>query len=287
MTERLRDLRRAAQTVPGAVWTAWAATALAFLPIYKRWVGDWFTDPNYSQGFLVPLIAVYLGARELQKRLHAPARDAGEGVAWTGLAICLAGFAAYLLGTGGAEDFTTRTGFILTLLGATWWLGGRALGASLAVPILFLLFSVPIPAVLYCAVAVPMQSFAAAMGAGLLHIIGVPVAREGNSLLLPGMALEVAEACSGIRSLTVLLALSALWAYLLRGRAVWRLLIFAAAVPLAILGNGVRVFLVAMVAYLSNAKAMEGTPHEVLGFVVFLVTLTGLHAFSRLLGHQT
>lgn len=267
--------------VPRDLWIAWGAVTLAFFPIFRGWVGDWSTDPNYSQGFLIPLISVFLAARALRRAECDPETDGRTP--WAGMALVTLGLAAYLIGTGGSEAFTTRTGFVLTWLGAAWWIAGARWGRLLAVPTLFILFSIPIPAVLYYNIAVPLQTIAAATASFVLRGAGVPVARDGNTLLLPGMALEVADACSGIRSLTVLLALGALWAYMEKGRPLRRALLFASTIPLAVLGNAVRVSLTVLGVYLFGPWVAEGGVHEAMGLVVFLVTLGGLFILSKAL----
>jgi len=266
--------------IPRDLWIAWAVVALAFAPIFPDWTRDWVIDPNYSQGFLIPLISVFLAYRALRRPPEAPEAP-GARIPVPGIVLVAAGLLAYLLGTGGSEIFTMRTGFVLTWLGTAWWIGGAPLGRLLTVPTLFLFFSIPIPAVIYYNVAVPLQTFAAIAASTVLQGVGVPVARDGNTLLLPGVALEVADACSGIRSLTVLLALGALWAYLEKGSVARRILLFAGTVPLAVLGNAVRVSITVLGVYLFGTWFAEGAAHEATGLVVFLVTLGGLFVLSR------
>lgn len=267
--------------VPRELWIAWAAVAAAFFPIFRSWVRDWMVDPNYSQGFLIPLISVFLAYRALRQPATIPSSSKRSSV--VGAILVVLGLLAYLAGTGGSESFTTRTGFVLTWLGAAWWIAGPSLGRLFTVPTLFLFFSIPIPAVIYYNVAVPLQSFAAVVASSVLQGVGVPVARDGNTLLLPGVALEVADACSGIRSLTVLLALGALWAYLEKGSAFRRGLLFAATIPLAVLGNAIRVSITVLGVYLFGPWFAEGTAHEMTGIVVFLVTMGGLFLLARAL----
>ena len=272
-----------ARRIPRDLWIAWGITAAAFVPIFGPWIRDWGTDPNYSQGFLIPIISVFLAARALRQEEREGTVAGTQGFSWVGVALVLLGLAAYLLGTGGSESFTTRTGFVLTWLGAAWWIAGARLGRLLTVPTLFLLFSIPIPSVIYFNIAGPLQNIAARVAAGALQGVGVPLTRDGNTLLLPGATLEVADACSGIRSLTVLLALGALWAYLERGKPIRRALLFASTVPLAVLGNAVRVTLTALGVYLVGSWVAEGAAHEAMGLVVFAVTLAGLYLCSKLL----
>jgi exosortase len=275
------DARRPLGRIPRELWIAWGAVVLAFFPIFRGWTREWIVDPNYSQGFLIPLISIFLAARALGRGEAAP--ESRETFSAIGVVLVGFGLLGYILGTAGSEAFTTRAGFVLTWLGAVWWIAGQRLGRPLAVPTLFLFFSIPVPAVLYYNVAVPLQSFAAASASFVLRGAGVPVAREGNTLLLPGTALEVADACSGIRSLTVLLALGALWAYLEKGRALRRAVLFASTLPLAVLGNAVRVSVTVLGVYLLGPWFAEGAVHEATGLVVFLVTLGGLLLLSRAL----
>ncbi|HXF59947.1 MAG TPA: exosortase/archaeosortase family protein [Candidatus Saccharimonadales bacterium] len=265
--------------IPRDLWIAWGAVAIAFFPIFRGWTREWVVDPNYSQGFLIPLISIFLAARALRRAPDVATRP--ERFSVVGVLLVAAGLLFYLAGTGGSEAFTTRSGFVLTWLGAVWWIAGPGLGRLLTVPTLFLFFSIPVPAVIYYNSAVPLQTFAAAVASLVLQAVGVPVARDGNTLLLPGTALEVADACSGIRSLTVLLALGALWAYLEKGSPVRRALLFVSTVPLAVLGNAVRVSITVLGVYLFGAWFAEGAAHEATGIVVFLVTLGGLFFLSR------
>lgn len=282
MANAIRSWIAPLRTVPRDLWIAWSATFVAFLPIYRPWVVDWQIDPNYSQGFLIPLISIYLALRALKDHPDRLSNRPG-GAAWIGALLVAIGLAGYVFGTGGAESFTARTGFVLTWLGAAWWIAGGSLGRLLAVPTLFLLFSVPVPAVIYYNLSVPLQTVAAISASLFLKGVGVPAVRDGNMILLPGTALEVADACSGIRSLTVLLALGALWAHLARGSAARRAILFACTIPLAVLGNGVRVSLTSLGVYIFGPSVAEGATHEAMGLVVFLVTLTGLYAVSRIL----
>ena len=95
--------------------------------------------------------------------------------------------------------------------------------------------------------------------------------REGNVLVLPHMSLEVVEACSGIRSLMSLLALAAGYGYLVERSIPVRWLMVLAMVPLAIISNGMRIMITAIMANYIGPKAAEGFMHEFSGWVIFVV----------------
>ncbi len=270
--------------IPPGLWVAWLFTALAFWPVLPAWVGDWIHDPNYSQGFLIPLVTAYLMWEALDDGPIGSPPHERRRTASAGPILAVTGLLGYVLGTAGSEYFTMRSSFVITLIGAAWWIGGAAIGSAVAIPILFLLFSVPIPAVVYFHVAGLLQRIVAAATAILLSGLGVPIVRDGNVLQLPEAALEVADACSGVRSLTVLLALGALWAYLSRRGSVRSIVLFLATIPLVIVGNVVRLSVTGIGTYTLGPWFAEGAAHELLGVVVFGVTALGLLGLSSLLG---
>jgi exosortase len=117
----------------------------------------------------------------------------------------------------------------------------------------------------------------------LLPLFGVPVLREGNVIQLPAMSLEVAEACSGIRSLMSLLTLSIFYGYFLE-RPMWRRVALAlASVPIAIAANAVRLLGTGLCVQYWDPDKAEGFFHEFQGWVMFLVSLTCLVALDRII----
>src|ERR1700680_3251468 len=132
---------------------------------------------------------------------------------------------------------------------------------------------VPIPAIIFNQITFPMQLLASRFASGVLSALGVPVLREGNILELPNMSLEVAQACSGIRSLMSLGTLAIIYGYFLEPKISRRVLLALAAVPIAIVANGLRVLVTGLlVQYWDPAKA-EGFFHEFQGWVIFVLSL--------------
>jgi exosortase len=179
---------------------------------------QWWDDPNYTHGFLVPLFSGFL-VWQRRKQLAALPSDGS----WIGLPVLLAGLGVLLLGEIGAENFLMRSSLIAVLAGVVLFHLGRQVFRMVAFPLLFLLFMVPLPATLFYAVAFPLQNLAARNAAWTLDTLGVPVLLDGNIIHLTKQSLGVAEACSGIRSLISLFSVAVAWAVLtLPGVLAWR-----------------------------------------------------------------
>lgn len=251
---------------------------LVYMPALIDLVTDWATDGNYSHGFLVPIISGYLIWRkrkelaELEKSTH-----------WLGLAIVLAGMILFILGNGASEYFTVRVSLVITIFGLILYLYGKPTIRKSWFEIIFLFFMVPIPYVIYFSATFPMQLLASKITVSILNFIGMSVVRQGNIIHLPNQSLEVAEACSGMRSLISLLALGAIYAYLTQKRLSGKIILFLSTIPIAVLGNIFRVFLTAVIVYTSDLTITEGAPHFILGSSVFIVTIVLLFIFGAIL----
>ena len=147
-------------------------------------------------------------------------------------------------------------------------------------PLAFLLLAIPLPYVIYYGITAPLQTFAAKCAIVGLKVVGVPAVAQGNMIHLPETSLEVAEACSGIRSLYAFLALGALLAHSMPIPLWGRLLVFASTIPLSVAGNAVRVWGSGLGAYLIGPETTKGTVHELFGLITFSVAL-GLFVLFR------
>jgi exosortase len=185
------------------------------------------------------------------------------------------------MGTLGAELFLSRVSFIGVLAGLVLFLAGRAQLRALAFPLAFLLLMIPLPALIFNRIAFPLQLLASRAGATALEWASVPVLREGNVLVLATTTLEVAEACSGIRSLVSLLTLAiVLGQFSLRTR--WgRGALAAASVPVAIAANAGRVAGTGLAAHFWSPEAAEGFFHAFSGWIVFGVAFAVLLAVQH------
>jgi exosortase len=265
-----------------AATAAWAAAGGTFLllywPVILRLVEDWSNDDNCSHGFLIVPLALYF-LWERRTRLAAlPVRPS-----LLGLGVVLAGLAMLLVGLLGAELFLTRASMIVVLAGAVLFVLGWPALRLLAFPVLFLVLMVPIPAIIFNQIAFPLQLLASRAGEVTLATLGIPVLREGNVITLAHTALEVAEACSGIRSLISLLTLGIVYGYFTDPRPPVRTLIALSTIPIAIIANAARVAGTGIAAHYYGPEAAEGFFHTFSGWIVFLVAFLMVFATTRLL----
>lgn len=241
---------------------------LTYLPVIVDLVQDWWQDPNYSHGFLVPLVSIYL----VYKKWPEVAKSEKKSC-WWGLALLIFGLLLLILGTAGAEYFTARLSFVVAVAGLVAYLYGRRPSGLLLVPICYLLFMIPIPYTIYYSLTLPMQLFASKCAVGVLQFLGIPVLRAGNIMILPNYSLEVGEACSGLRSLVSLMALGFLFAYLSQKRNLHRAILFGSTPIIAIIANVLRVSTTALGAYAVSPKLAEDFLHKLSGLLVFVCSV--------------
>lgn len=258
-----------------------AVVAAAILAVYAgvlaSLVRQWGSDDNYSHGFfVVPLAAFFVWERR-ERLMRTPVHSSSAG-----LLVILFGLLLLLAGRFGAELFLTRISLLFLLAGAVLFLWGTAALRILAFPLAFLLLMIPLPAIVFNKIAFPLQLLASGAGEAVIRTAGIPVLREGNVLQLPARTLEVAEACSGIRSLVSLLMLAIVLGYFTERRTGMRVLIALAAVPIAIIANAARVAGTALAAEWVSPAAAEGFFHTFSGWLMFVVAFAGLLVFQRL-----
>ena len=257
--------------------------AVFFLAVVYRGVvpdmaHQWYEDANYSHGFVVPLIAaffVYDRRKELAEVMVEPW--------WPGFLLFLFGLLQLGLGWLGSEYFTMRSSLVVTLSGMTLFFFGKSLFRQMLLPLGYLFFMVPLPYIIYDMIAFPLKLFVTRVSIASLKLMGVVVMREGNIIMLPTTTLEVADACSGIRSLISLLALAVAYAFFLKISPLRRMALVLVAIPIAIFANALRVIGTGVLAQYWGAKAAEGFFHEFAGMAVFVVAIALMVGVGALL----
>jgi exosortase len=270
-------------------WQRWLPMLLLsalLIAIYSgvvvKLVYDWYTEPDFSHGFLVPLFSAYLIWTKRDKLRATPVVQS-----WSGIWLVALGIVFLFLGVYGAELFLSRISLLMVVAGVIWTMAGRPMLRELRFPILALLLAIPLPAVVYNQITFPLQIFASKLASAALPLFGVPVLRDGNVIQLPSMQLEVAEACSGIRSLMSLLTAAIFYGYFLEPSPKRRWILALSAIPIAVIANGARIVGTGLaVQYWDPDKAL-GFFHEFSGWLIFVVSLCCLYLLHTLMNMQT
>ena len=264
---------RASHFVPLVIGTA--GFLVLFWTPFTMLLRDWWNDPEAAHGLLLAPLAIWL----VWKKGVIPRSEAVPRPV-LGL-ILLAGAIALRYGSGlAAEWFTMRMSMLAAVIAMivavrgfrqlrVWWL-----------PTTLIILSVPLPAVVMGSIALPLQLEASRMGATLLEWRQVPVVLAGNVIHLPGRSLFVTEACSGLRSLTALLALGVLQGGLWLRIPASLMMLILLTLPVAMAVNGVRVFLTGFLVFFVAPEFGEGFMHYSEGWVLFLFSFGALGAFT-------
>ncbi len=251
---------------------------LLYSPTFSMFIYDWSNDDNYSHGFLVPFIVGYLvwtKKDELRKLVPKPSN--------IGLVVLFIGLSIYIVGTIGAEWFLRRSSLIIVLGGMILYLYGKHYFRVLLFPLIFLMFMIPLPAIIYKGIAFQLQLFVSFVSAKLIAFFGVSVYLNGNIIEVSSGPLAVEEACSGMRSIMALLALSALFAYIAYRSRLKQGIIVAFALPVAVVTNIIRVSTTGTMAHYFGHEAAEGILHDSFGWIVFVIAFILLFLLSKIL----
>jgi exosortase D (VPLPA-CTERM-specific) len=272
-----------AAATPGTI-PLWQAGVLAALALCLYWstllhlVGQWWHDPNFSHGFFVPLFSAFVIWQERSRLARIAPRPS-----WSGAGVLLLGLTALVVGRLGAELFLDRASMLLVMAGVVILFAGWNLFRAVFFPWAFLLLMIPIPAIVLNQITFPLQLLASQVAATVLPLLGVPVLREGNVIYLAGMALEVAEACSGIRSLMSLLTLAIIYGYLMEKRLWVRWVLALASVPITVAANDIRIIGTGLLVQYWDPAAAAGYFHASWGLLTFVISLVMFYALHKLI----
>ena len=250
-----------------------------YLPVLAKLSAQWWHDPNFSHGFFVPAFSLWV-LWEQRKRLAA----IPDNPSWMGLPILIFALSMLIVGVLGAELFLSRLSLLLVIAGLVVLFLGWEQQKAILFPWAFLLLMIPIPSILFNEITFPLQLLASKVAAHVLPWMGVPVFREGNIIQLPVMALEVAEACSGIRSLLSLATLAIIYGYVMENKSWIRVMLALASIPIAVAANSLRIVGTGLLVQYWDPEKAEGFFHAFSGWLIFVVSLGMLFALHRLAG---
>jgi exosortase len=266
------------------LWILAALIAVLYAVPLKGLASEWMSSPDASYGVLLACVAVCLAWQ--RRRPFALVANPSPQI-YPGLALLVLGICAYLIGFFGADLFLTRSSLVVVLAGLAYFLAGRAALRVMLAPLVFLLLAIPLPALVVNAVTLPLQTVASGIAESTLTTAGVPVFRDGNVLQLPSAMLQVAEACSGLRSLVSLGAIGVLLAWATQSSHLKRLAIIVLTVPIAIVMNGFRIAATGAACEIWGRGVASGGWHTLTGWVTFVVSVWLLVQLSRALTRFT
>lgn len=247
-----------------------------YFPTLAHLVAQWWKDPDFSHGFFVPVFSAFVVWHERSRLKTLTPRPS-----WWGLGFLAFGLCVLIVGQMGAELFLSRVSFLIVLASLIVLFLGWTFLRAVLFPLAFLLLMIPIPTIVFNQITFPLQLLASRVASTVLPWMGVPVLREGNVIILPAMALEVAEACSGIRSLMSLATLAIIYGYLMERRVGVRVLLALASIPIAVAANSFRIVGTGLLVQYWDPDKAEGFFHEFQGWLVFVASLAMLYLLHR------
>ena len=265
----------------GACAATVACMLVGFVGMFNR-LRSVFSDPleDMSHGWLVPIFSLYV----LWTQRKEIREEAGAPSVW-GLLVCLPCIGVALVGARGMQVRLEQVGFIGLCMALPWAFYGRRMAKRFVFPALFLLFTVPMTSYLD-AVTIHLRLFASGTAFVLLRGFGVDAVQQGTAIVSQGahqFSIDVAEPCSGLRSIVALMALTAAYAWYTQPTWKRRAALFACSIPLAILGNVVRILSICLVAAWANEKFALGFYHDYSGYVVFIVAIVCMVACGEVI----
>jgi len=246
-------------------------------PFALRMANQWWHDPNYTHGFFVPVFSLFL-LWERRAKLATLRIDP----AWSGLVILVFALMTLVVGTIKSGFFLYRVSVLLFIAGMVVFLAGWKHLAAISFPLAFLFLMIPSPTLME-QITFPLQIIASKTASFLLMLAGVPAIREGNIILLPSAQLEVAEACSGIRSLFSLLTLTIVYGHLAETKIGLRVLLAFMAVPISVFANALRIAFTGLMVEGWGVERAQGTIHALSGWLVFVASLGLIFLLHRLI----
>ncbi|WP_321371033.1 exosortase A [uncultured Desulfuromusa sp.] len=254
------------------------AFIIVFYPTWQSLFQVWSSSDDYSHGFLIVPLCLYLLWQKREDLKHAAIKPS-----WVAFPLVLLSLFLYVVAQYAEILTLAPLAMILFLGSSTVFLFGVQVFKVCMFPLFLLLFMVPVPTQIYAALTIPLQLFVTKMTVYISSLIGIPILREGNVISLPEHTLQVVQACSGLRSIMSLLTLGVVIGYFGLKSNLLRTVLFVSAVPIAILVNIVRVLLMVIAFYYFNFDLAEGTIHTAFGAGIFGLSIVLFLLFREVL----
>jgi exosortase len=252
-----------------------ALFVLLYYPILE-WMGNaWLYADEYSHGFILLPVALFI---VWTRRKDLNEKDSKQYGIW----IFVAGLITYIVGFIRLDNFLSGLSLFLTLPGLVLFFRGIRALKALAFPIFLIIFMIPFPWL--DRVGLNLQTISARSSAWIVDLMGVDVTRTGNNIEVGDAAFSVDMACSGMHSLIALLALAAIFAYVLNGTLAKKTILFVMAIPVAILSNLIRLVIIILIGNKWGEDAAMNYFHDWASPVLFLVAIVLMVIIAKIIG---
>lgn len=265
-----------------ALWLPLGTAIVLFVALYAKpaylLVRDWtnFDNPDSGTGLLLAPLAFWFAFQTGLKEARKPAIALA-------VVFLLSAIGFRYVSDLAAELFTMRVSMLMGAAGLVLWFFGVRQLLAWWLPFVLLGLAIPLPELVIAKLTAPLQLVASRIGASLIEWRNIPVLLSGNVIRIPGHDLFVAEACSGLRSLTALVNLGVLLGAMVLVKPWSRVTLLVLAVPMAILINGFRIFLTAFLVFFVSPEAGSGFMHTTEGWLMFVIAFASLGAVASAL----
>jgi len=241
----------------------------ALLWMIERWSDEGAGGEDYSHGWLIPFVSISVIWMKRREIGAAP-----KSISRVGLSIIVTALLLHWLGAKAQQTRLSLFGLVLLIWGLPFYFYGWQVAKLLIFPCSYLIFCIPLN--FLDSITFPLRLLATVVSTGLLNGLGIAAERSGSaiySMAAGGFEFDVADPCSGIRSLLAMTALTAVYAYVTQKTLLKKWILFLSSIPLAIIGNIARITTVAVVAEAFGEKLALGLYHDYSGYVVFSVAI--------------
>jgi exosortase len=244
------------------------------------WMWDrWFAENSYyGHGILVPLVSLYLVWRKREDLKKLPPQPSPWGFRLFILGIIIFWISAIL-----HVYFTSGFSMLIVMAGLVLHFYGKKALGEIRFPLLFLVFMVPLPLILVAFICFKLKIIAAHLATFILNRIGLPAIQLSSIIKMAHSNVLVEDSCGGLRSLISLTALGCIFAYRLRIRLMKKMLLFASAIPIAVITNACRIVFLSAVGEIWGTEFTQGFLHDLSGYLVFVFAFLMLYAVKKLL----
>ena len=256
---------------PARLYTLFAIAAVAAIAPFAHVLGDlyniWNLKPEYSHGVIIPLLSAFLIWRQREQLRSLPFTGS-----WTGLVLIAIGLVLRFIGAATTMHTFEHYAFLFVLYGLVFSLTGPVIFRRLWMPLIILIFAVPLPSFFNNSLSLHLQLLSSELGVWVIRAAGISVLLEGNIIDLGSYQLEVAEACSGLRYLLPLMTLSFIIAYLFRAPLWKRAVVFLSSIPITVIMNSLRIGFIGITVEHWGSGMAEGALHDFEGWLVFMLS---------------